>query len=756
MAIVQLYIYSENEVFEIDVDDFELSTVFSVENIKNIESRKDNVTKDIVIKGTKKNKQAFSFLENLSRSTASSVGKELGAFLKPNAQVNCQLFSNNIQIMKGKLVVNNSEVKDSVSTYNCTITGNVINFFKNLNERYLHELDSLSKLYFPTTFNYQNIENSWRYDDYNIGFFPQIDYGIDNRTGNFDTYDNSFNIYNYRPAYYVEAYLKAIFKGFRYDDYNKKYTQLDENNEVLDEYKLVFNDLANTLHKSFIPNNDEQFVFKNRGEWITLYWFDINATSQVGWESLINISNKMYGISTNKYLSKYTVNNWQMFKKNGYTVTVNELEVMKIHDKYLNTTVNISCTVTVPKASTGTWLVGLATFDKSKTLDSSAFKYYQKITKTQTSSAQTFQINYTSDSENIAGEYIFGYYRENQTSSNSTNDTGFFVTNTNIKLGKADVENNFLVQMNDAIKPFEYVPKDIKIIDFLKSLMTMFNLYMYEDKDNENTFVIESYNNFYKNIIDFNTTKTVDWSRKADWSNFKLSTNIALPKSYKYQYEEDDDMMNDFYRNRYKKNYADYEIEDKNGIEDSSELKVIFAPTINLNHSKDEKNMPVIYKADGLMGSAKEPYNSKIRILYNNGYYNTIEPYNTMAGDVVQNTGTVANYSSMIKVENNVITDSLLFGLPNEIFTNNFIPKDTSHTLFNKHYQYQVKELINSELLILEIDVLLNEIDINNLDFKNMVYLNNSKYGNAYFKLLEVDYKNSQTTSKVKLQKIIN
>lgn len=61
--------------------------------------------------------------------------------------------------------------------------------------------------------------------------------------------------------------------------------------------------------------------------------------------------------------------------------------------------------------------------------------------------------------------------------------------------------------------------------------------------------------------------------------------------------------------------------------------------------------------------------------------------------------------------------------------------------------------MTDNNLTILEVEIFLTKEDIEELDFTKPIYVENED-GNAYFKLLEVNYNNNTLLSKCKLQKI--
>lgn len=108
----------------------------------------------------------------------------------------------------------------------------------------------------------------------------------------------------------------------------------------------------------------------------------------------------------------------------------------------------------------------------------------------------------------------------------------------------------------------------------------------------------------------------------------------------------------------------------------------------------------------------------------------------------------------MFRINNGIVTDTLLFGLPSEYFTTSDITDNYDITLYNKYHQLQISDLLDENIMIMEAKVNLTEDDINALDFRRPIFIE-SIYGNSYFKLLECEYSGSETLATVKLQPII-
>lgn len=135
---------NNDERFELEVENLQLLNTFSLENLQDISQRKDNISKDIVIKGSKNNNMVLGNLYDISRYSSDSYTQELQHNFKANRSVKCILLENGIQILTGSLMVKNIVVKaNNDITYNCLIIGEVVSFFIEMKERKLEQLDSI-------------------------------------------------------------------------------------------------------------------------------------------------------------------------------------------------------------------------------------------------------------------------------------------------------------------------------------------------------------------------------------------------------------------------------------------------------------------------------------------------------------------------------------------------------------------------------------------------------------------------------------
>ncbi|WP_185216315.1 hypothetical protein [Sphingobacterium mizutaii] len=775
-----LFIFSNNtnDYQELDVEEIQMINIFSLENIQDITTRKDNVTKELQLKGTPNNNIALGNIYDISTYSSDTYATDLQHNFIRNRSVRCSLLENNVEIVRGKLFITDIAVNKGNITYDCSIVGNQASFFGELADREITDLDSLND---TIPFTIAHIRDTWNNPNYRY-LIPQLDFGIDERMSTWETVDgqdeevipewwnNSYDFKNFRPAIKLKGYLDAIFRGFRYDTINKKYTQLDINGNPIKLYDYKIELEGNDdINKIFIPNNNEHLTKQVTGllSTVTTPNTVINGITLPNWfnqlgSPTIIVTNFNASSANTTYFTSYEIpSGWTFFSYNNngtkakFTTKV-PTKVLKTKDRYLKTKISIKMNLTLPKAWKGKYQVGLCDISARQVIDN--VKFGQTINKTTTTSAQSYAINYQSDVVDVAGSYILVIRREDQSVTDTAVDTDLKFENVEIKFGDTNVTSDISYALNDNISLKDTLPKAIKIKDFLKSILTLFNLYIISDPDNSNGFLIKPYNRFYKDVLSIDRTKALDWTDKIDFENYNLMGNMNLPKAYKYTFTEDTDMLNEYYKQQTQKNVGNITVEDSQGLVGEKEIEVIFAPTLNLEHSLNTKKLACIYKqGEGFLQGKKKPFNSKLRILYHNGEITTEQYSIHHRGNEITKLSTY-QYSSMFNVNplSNEINETLLFELPQLYFTDTDKPNNYSIGLYERYHKQQLNNIIDNNIHIAEFTAYLNETDISDISntFQKPIFIQ-SRYGNSYYKLLEVEYINSNTASRIKLMKIV-
>lgn len=181
-------------------------------------------------------------------------------------------------------------------------------------------------------------------------------------------------------------------------------------------------------------------------------------------------------------------------------------------------------------------------------------------------------------------------------------------TNFTVNIYTDGVINNYVL-MND------YVNKNVKQIDFVKSIITMFNLMVIPDKSNPSRLKFIPRNDYYNNA----TIK--DWSSKVDHTNKidEILLSEQQNKSIRLTYKSDKDFYNNDYTTKTNTIYGEHiENIDNEWIDGEKKIEVIFSPTpVDKVFGSNDIYLPKIAKRDeksGIYGSLE----SNIRFLRKN------------------------------------------------------------------------------------------------------------------------------------------
>ncbi|NTE00498.1 hypothetical protein G6M26_23405 [Agrobacterium tumefaciens] len=98
-------------------------TNFSVADIEDITKRKDTLTTNIVVKGTKLNNRTLGSAFNLNAYNNRNINEELYFNFNINGQCDCLYYENDSLITKGLFKVTKVILTGGAATKNCVITG---------------------------------------------------------------------------------------------------------------------------------------------------------------------------------------------------------------------------------------------------------------------------------------------------------------------------------------------------------------------------------------------------------------------------------------------------------------------------------------------------------------------------------------------------------------------------------------------------------------------------------------------------------
>ena len=288
--------------------------------------------------------------------------------------------------------------------------------------------------------------------------------------------------------------------------------------------------------------------------------------------------------------------------------------------------------------------------------------------------------------------------------------------------------------------------------DFLKGLITMFNLVTLVDEENPNNILIEPYSDVFIPTATGGTTLADrgiqhDWTEKIDVSEMKLTPLTDLNKKTIFKFVEDDD---DYAFNQYKNQVGGHLYGSKK-YNAGDEFNILFgedeivsepfAATLvkPLMSQFPEFITPAVYSMndDGI----SEGFENSPRIMYNNGIKSTGTSYYIPAQNGVSDDQQTdfLQFSHLSDVPTILATPSVAgssdfhFG-ECQLMTD--VGDPVPDNLFNLYWLPYYSELYNPNTRIMTIKVNLSPADINTFKFNDTVYIKN-----RVFRVNKIDYK---------------
>ena len=267
---------------------------------------------------------------------------------------------------------------------------------------------------------------------------------------------------------------------------------------------------------------------------------------------------------------------------------------------------------------------------------------------------------------------------------------------------------------------------NIRQIDFLMSIVKMFNLYIDVDKDDYQNLIIEPYN-------DFMGTDVLDWTMKLDHSRqIEIYPMGELNfKEFLCTYKSDSDVANVAYTARWAEMYGQYiKNIDNDFVQQQQKVELIFSPTHGIS-----SNAGIVisqhYKGDS---NKPEPFAQNIRILFHNGIIDLTSSlakigfWNSFTDAVV--TIGYPYYAQFLHLNDaQAPTADLLFGLPRQVYWDFDNPEVyTSNNLYNGYWDKYISEITDKDSKIVKMWLYLTVQDIRQLDFSKKYFINNSYY----------------------------
>ena len=703
----------------------DIPLTLSIDDFKSVAEKVQSYSKDFNLPATKRNNRIFNNMFDVTRS-------DDGIIFNPYIKTRSVLKQDGFILFEGYLRLINVKDKNGEISYNVNLYSEVIALADVLKDSTFSDLD-FSEL--THDYNKTNIKNSW----------------------------------NESPDASI-TYLNPSTSGFRETYDTLRYPFIDwtgnigiTTNTSTSSGPTPNNPELTSLQQAFRPCIQLKYlinrIFAASGFNYTSEFFDSADFEKLymdfNWGSNISSFDTSEGIYDNPFdpatgtlypiiYSTTSYQNFQLTDSSDFDASLNYDDVNhRFEALYNNTQYNITYSLVfwyaagavgldmrwVHKDSGGTIIT---TYDVA-TLQTQNSYLYAGTFVAPLQAGDTLQAEFKSDNINVWYQGVTNF----QTSTAST-----------IVASIGNVESNLLQNLRGELGQW----------DFLKGIMTMFNLVSMVDENNPNNILIETYSDVFINNTRSNDVsdmtlssrfdgKVHDWTDKIDVSQMELNPLTGLNKNTTFQFVEDED---DYVFRQYKNStsghlYGSKEI-DASGFTILEGTKEIIAEPFAATLSKPLYSQfssfiaPSIYSMtdDGTY----EGFDNSPRIFYNNGVKDTVASYYipTHNGLSSENQDEFLQFSHLSAIPSVVSSPPAATDTRDFVFESaqliSQLGDPPTDNLYSTYWQPYFNELYNADTRTMKLKVNLSPSDIASFKFYDTVMIKN-----RVFRVNKIEYK---------------
>ena len=704
-------ILSDGQVILDLYEDEDLPLTLSVDNFKNVAEKVQSYSKAFNLPATKRNNKIFNQIFEITRS-------DDGAIFSPYKKSECVLKQDGFVLFKGYLRLLDVTDKDGEISYNVNLYSEVIALADYLKELSFIDLDFTELTH---DYNLTNIQATWS--------ATGVSYTNPNTSG-------------FRTAASVK---------YPFVDWNHQFILGASGNPILPNLESAFRPFINIKYiiERIFENTPFTFTsnFFDTTDFEKLY-MDFNwGSAEVPSVSAVNSFNGQWakqisGVTSASVYAGTTFTN--LVLKNtptnnvppNYDLATNIITATTDGEQY-----NISGGYRIENTSTTV----------TQIIDCQWLYNSIPIAVTQLSIPPSSYVDYAPAFNQIllTGDTLQAQFKRNNPFSTATvrmyEDSITPTSNVTFNVNTTAITTNILLQT---------LRGELGQWEFLKGLMTMFNLVTIPDENNPNNIKFEPYVDVFINNTAGETLseRTIehDWTDKIDVSEMKLEPLTDLNRRTIFKFVEDED---DFAFTNYKHQVGGhlygskkFNATDEFNILDGLDEIIAepFAATVikPLKDNFPQFITPAIY-AYNSEDNTSEGFENSPRIMYDNGIKTlssttySIPAQNGVVGNALVSQFLQFSHLSAIPTITTVppaITDTRDFHFGECQLLTGDVP--TANNLFNLYWLPYYNELYNPNTRTMTIKVNLNPADINTFKFNDTVFIKN-----RVFRVNKIDYK---------------
>jgi len=699
-------------------EDEDLPLTLSVDNFKNVAEKVQSYSKAFNLPATKRNNKIFDQIFEITRS-------DDGVIFSPYKKSECVLKQDGFTLFKGYLRLLDVTDKNGEISYNVNLYSEVIALADFLKDSDFRDLDFTELSH---DYNKTQIKYSW------------------NVSGTGITYTNP-NTSGFRNAYSTVKYPFVNWNNQMLIANGSTGSNATLNNPELTALEQAFRPFINIKYiiERIFENTPFTFtsIFFDTTDFKKLYmdfnWGSGNAPET----SETTVEGGYFVGSASNYAPNGSYGNLQLTYPSGNLATVDyDTTTNKITATQDNTEYNISYSyeidivnVSPDPSYSARWLITRAAGGTEEV----------NLIPIQTITAnQTITFSGTLSEILNNGDTLEPQFYSSWTSTNSIVQGFDGVSPQPLSTASVVIVKNLLSVTSETI--LQTLRGETGQWEFLKGLITMFNLVTMPDEDNPNNIKIEPYSDIFITSAD---STELNWTEKVDISEMKLEPLTDLNRKTIFKFVEDED---DFAFTNYKNQVGGHLYGSKkynagnefNILEGLDEIVAEpFASTVikPLFDNLPQFITPALYSYNA-DDDTSEGFDNSPRIMFDNGIKSTgasyyIPPQNGLSSE---NQSQFLQFSHLSDVPTittipPATTDTRDFHFGEcQLLTG--VGNATANNLFNIYWLPYYSELYNPNTRIMTIKVNLSPADINTFKFNDTVMIKN-----RVFRVNKIDYK---------------
>ena len=687
MVQLQVKNQTDNNPSFLDLGDVSIKADFSVLEIQDITKRKSENTQAFTLPFTQTNNNFFSHFYDVTAS---------GDF-NANKKTEASIIVDSIEVIEGYLQL--LSVNTTSQTYEVIVYGLVANIVNQLAESKLNDLD-LSE--FNHVLNIDNVTDSWdgaiTYTDASTGdeiLYPIIDYGFGYDKNSLESdsttnFNNPIICENLKPTIKVRTVFEKILRNIGYNaidsDFNgssffdKQYMTLGTTKENIDNAPEDSFRIGKTTDQDIDTSASTTNPYD-----IT---FDDLTAGQTWWDGNNNLNASGNYVAATDGFHKFELDL-------NYTTTNTGTQT------HVGLTVYIDIDGTIQEVIRSRPLAGTNKF----------ISYNTDLIYLEAGQTVKMRVYYSGAPSNSVFRILSsGVYFNSQTSwklvEAPTSNIG-----TTVKFG---VGNNLL--------------PDITQIDFLKSILSRYNLVMVPSKFSGSLIVIEPIQDYFDDGL------SKDWTDKID-----NSKAITIKPTYEFQKDkiifkdlEGDDYITQMYEKAKGKTYNYRKVDIDSDFKQKGnnfELESVFSSFTTDKIDETNFILPRLYQTEN---EQIERVITKPKIFYYSGKKNIDEWYLwESTSSATPNSQTQIPFCSSFSMAGNSIEETdfdIRYETGEAIGEKSYLLGYPKENTFNKYWQQYLDNIFNKDARILIGNFKLNSVDIANLKYNDKIFVKDSFY----------------------------